>query len=281
MSNNDVLVKWTGSKRIQAPKIVEHFPDEIDTYYEPFLGGASVFYCLANSGKKVKKYVLSDINASLIGIYKLVASDPDSLMADYTTRWTELKKQGQDYYYATRTEFNKDKDPKKFFFLLRTCRNGLVRHNKKGEFNSGFHQKRDGMVPATLQKTVNSWHKAFTENNVEIKVASYDHVVTTEGDLLYIDPPYVTPENSWAYFGMIDLERMYEWLRNSPGKLIFSFNGFKDGIDCRINIPGDIYDREVLVYNGLNKFDQLATKAKVIAKDALYIRDVRKGDNSA
>lgn len=271
-TNNDVLVKWTGSKRIQAPKIVSYFPDEIDTYYEPFLGGASVFYCLTQSNKKVKKYVLSDINASLIGIYKLVASDPSLLMSDYTTRWTELKKQGQEYYYATRTEFNKDKDPKKFFFLLRTCRNGLVRHNKKGEFNSGFHQKRDGMIPATLQKTVDSWHKAIKENDVEFKVSSYEYVVTTENDLLYIDPPYVTPDNSFAYFGMIDLERMYEWLRKSAGKLIFSFNGFKDGIDCRINIPSDIYDREILVNNGLNKFDQLATKAKVIAKDALYLK---------
>jgi DNA adenine methylase len=272
MTSHDVLVKWTGSKRIQAPKIVSYFPDEIDTYYEPFLGGASVFYCLTQSGKKVKKYVLSDINESLIGIYRLVASDPSSLMADYTTRWTELKKQGQEYYYATRTEFNKDKDPKKFFFLLRTCRNGLVRHNKKGEFNSGFHQKRDGMIPATLQKTVDSWHKAIKENDVEFKVSGYEHVVTTENDLLYIDPPYVTPDNSFAYFGMIDLERMYEWLRKLAGKLIFSFNGFKDGIDCRINIPSDLYDREILVNNGLNKFDQLATKAKVIAKDALYLK---------
>jgi DNA adenine methylase len=87
-------MKWTRSKRIQASKIIEHFPDEIDTYYEPFLGKVSVFYCLANSGKKVKKYVLSDINASLIGIYKLVASDPSSLIADYIILWVELKKQG-------------------------------------------------------------------------------------------------------------------------------------------------------------------------------------------
>ena len=38
------LIKWTGSKRPLAPKIISYFPDEIDTYYEPFVGGGSVFF---------------------------------------------------------------------------------------------------------------------------------------------------------------------------------------------------------------------------------------------
>ena len=36
------IIKWTGSKRYQAPCIVDKFPKTINTYFEPFLGGGSV-----------------------------------------------------------------------------------------------------------------------------------------------------------------------------------------------------------------------------------------------
>ncbi|MCH1578663.1 DNA adenine methylase, partial [Staphylococcus epidermidis] len=35
------LIKWTGSKRLQAKEIQKFIPENISTYYEPFLGGAS------------------------------------------------------------------------------------------------------------------------------------------------------------------------------------------------------------------------------------------------
>ena len=40
------LIKWKGSKRRQATTILEHFPAQIDTYYEPFLGSGAVLYRL-------------------------------------------------------------------------------------------------------------------------------------------------------------------------------------------------------------------------------------------
>ena len=36
------IIKWTGSKRYQAPCIVDKFHKTINTYFEPFLGGGSV-----------------------------------------------------------------------------------------------------------------------------------------------------------------------------------------------------------------------------------------------
>ena len=41
------ITKWIGSKRYQAPDIVSHFPKEINTYYEPFVGGGALLFELS------------------------------------------------------------------------------------------------------------------------------------------------------------------------------------------------------------------------------------------
>lgn len=43
MANNILTpVKWTGSKRTQAKRIIANFPNKIDFYIEPFLGSGAV-----------------------------------------------------------------------------------------------------------------------------------------------------------------------------------------------------------------------------------------------
>ena len=60
------VIKWSDSKRSLSNDIIQYFPKEIDTYYEPFCGGCSVLYQLIHSDIKVNRYVCSDINEDLI-----------------------------------------------------------------------------------------------------------------------------------------------------------------------------------------------------------------------
>ena len=55
-------IKWSGSKRSQSEAIISRIKDrDYNTYYEHFVGGASVLFQLLHSEKKFKNYVCSDI----------------------------------------------------------------------------------------------------------------------------------------------------------------------------------------------------------------------------
>ena len=63
------VIKWSGSKRSQAEKIISYFPD-YDTYYEPFIGGGSIMYHI--KGKRV----CSDICNPLIDLWQIIQNNP-------------------------------------------------------------------------------------------------------------------------------------------------------------------------------------------------------------
>lgn len=64
------LIKWAGGKRSVMSKIFPYFPDNFNNYFEPFLGGGSVFLELWNKGKlNNKKIHLNDLMCPLINMY--------------------------------------------------------------------------------------------------------------------------------------------------------------------------------------------------------------------
>ena len=99
------VIKWSGSKRSQAENILTYFPKEIDTYYEPFCGGASVLRRLLSSDIKVNRYVCSDLNSGLIDLWNEIINNPERVSSYYKKLWNELNqdddKQRKKEYFAT------------------------------------------------------------------------------------------------------------------------------------------------------------------------------------
>ena len=263
------LIKWTGSKRLQAARIVAHFPAEIATYHEPFLGGGSVLGRLLDSDIRVGRYECSDSHAPLIALWNLVKDEPDRLIDGYARLRRDATAGGEGHYHEVRRSFNRDRCPVEFFFLLRTCRVGHVRINAKGDFTSAFDRSRAGTDPDSLWPVVQAWHRKLVAADVRFAVRDYREVASGPGDLLYLDPPYRT---STLYYGRMDYGEMFAWLGSQRGDHLLSLNGHVGGSDRTLAVPGDLYDEHVQVEAGDNRFHRLSKRTRPPVTDSLYIR---------
>ena len=263
------VVKWIGSKRIQSGEIVQYFPNFIDTYYEPFCGGCSVLFQLLKSPDHyVNRCVCSDINGDLIDLWNTVKRDPDGLFTEYTRMWTEMntlkdRRDKKKYFEMIRDEFNQTRSPYCFFFLMRTCTNGIPRYNKYGNFNNTFHITRDGIKPKRLKKVLYEWSEVLNEHNVIFKRCDYRMMMEAVGldDFVYLDPPYKMTRSTGKYFGNVDYNDMFDRLAilNDRGiKFALSFD-VKDGLI----IPGYCYENHI----------------DIVSKNAGYRKTLLKMDN--
>jgi DNA adenine methylase len=235
-----------------AKKIISYFPDEIDIYYEPFIGGGSVFFELLRSNKKVKSYELSDINLSLIEIFKIVQNEPQKLIESYRDKWIKLKNDSK-FYYLERDIFNETSDPYSFYFLTRTCYNGTIRFNKSGKFNVSHHFGRDGMSPDKIEKIINYYHNLMKGSDIKFINRSYEKVVLNKGGVVYLDPPY-TNSNA-LYNGNIDFDNFKNWIELFGSSWFLNINGV-NSTDNEENINID-YDEKVLLKSGNSSFSRM------------------------
>lgn len=195
MSAMKPLLKWAGGKRHIADVLVSSFPEDWNkqTYFEPFIGGAALFFELSPT-----KAVISDVNKRLIGFYKHVRDDLDSLIDEIQVLSTnfnicqdEFKK---ELFLQIRAEFNSSdtdsiESASKLFALNKLCFNGLYRENSKGGFNVPFGQKKK--FPNIEFEDFKSASQAL--QSADIKVSDFEATVENakSGDFVYFDPPYI------------------------------------------------------------------------------------------
>lgn len=278
----DVIVKWVGSKRKQAPVIVSKFPNKINTYYEPFLGSGAVFRELLDSNVKVDKYVCSDMCWELISIWNLVKDNPRLLLDEYTKRYDEMmSKEGKDrddYYYGMRYKYNHEcrQCPDKvhdFFYLIRSCFNGLPRWNRKCEFNSPFDVRKKGVDPKKLEKTLTETNAALKNIDVEFICCDFEKISPKTGDLVYMDPPYSTLCDG-IYINGLPPQKFFDYckrLRENNVDYLFSYDGKAGDKDYTYEVPKDIWDNLEMIESFGSGFRKFKSQANTTVIDSLYI----------
>ena len=68
------FLKWPGGKRAIAPKVAAFFGSFPGRYFEPFVGGAAIFFYLRPASA-----VLADVNPELINCYEQVKKSPQKV----------------------------------------------------------------------------------------------------------------------------------------------------------------------------------------------------------
>ena len=248
------IIKWIGSKSFQSKEIIKYFPKFMDTYYEPFCGGCTVLYqFLKSKGHHANRYVCSDINGDLIDLWNTIKRDPQGLFDEYSRMWEEMKnlstrQDKRKYFEMVREEFNQTRSPYCFFFLMRTCTNGIPRYNKFGNFNNTFHITRDGIRPDRLRKILFDWSETLNEYNVLFRRCDYKDILSTMtlDDFAYLDPPYEMTRSTGKYFGKIDYYDLFDRLR------VLTDRGIKFGLSFNnvgedVVVPGDCFEDQIIL----------------------------------
>lgn len=128
-------------------------PSEGRLWVEPFFGTGAAGLNLA-----AEHAVFADSNPHIIRFYRSLQDGeitPASVRVYLEREGALLSERGQDHYLAVRERFNREGSPLDFLFLSRSCFNGLMRFNRKGEFNVPFCKKPGRFSKAYITKIVN------------------------------------------------------------------------------------------------------------------------------
>jgi DNA adenine methylase len=207
-------LKWAGGKRWLVPtllKIWEPFSNR--RLVEPFCGGLGVAL-----GLRPTNALLNDFNPHLINFYKQLQQGLEitlELKNDVTAfgenrdRFNELIRTGN---------FQTPEAAQLFYYLNRTCFNGLCRFNRSGEFN----------VPFGRYKTINYVKEFYSYRSVlkewTFTQGDFEKIPVEPDDFIYADPPYDVDFTSYSAggFSWEAQVRAAEWLSRHNGPVVLS-----------------------------------------------------------
>jgi DNA adenine methylase len=208
------ILKWAGGKRQLLPQLRRFYPASFGRYIEPFVGSGAVFLDLHNTGLLDGKRVqLSDVNADVIGCYRMVRQAVDAVIDHLCELEAGHRARGAAHFYEVRDErFNAQRrafssgaeryTPElaaMLIYLNRTGYNGLFRVNAHGEFNvpAGRHTS----LRICDADNLRCLSRALRRRGVRLGVTSFAEALTDtgRGDFVYLDPPYA-PVSRTAHF---------------------------------------------------------------------------------
>lgn len=193
-------------------------------YHEPFLGGGALFFALWTFSQIVRRPFrarLSDLNEEVVDAFRGVGTIPREVMKAIDG-W-DLDERT---YYRVRSMRPWEIDSlavraARTIYLNKTCFNGLYRtgpdpkNPRLGNFNVPWGKRESVTVydPTELLRASDA-----IENGAQVAAASFTESMKAvgEGDLVYLDPPYVpVTRTSFTEYGSgaftyADHERLFD-----------------------------------------------------------------------
>lgn len=211
------ILKWAGGKRQLLPALRPYYPVAFDRYIEPFVGSGAVFLDLHNARRLEGRVVqLSDINADIIGCYRMVRDRVEEVVAELRAMDEGHRARGRAHFYEVRDdrfnparrEIHGSDEPDAHYtpalaamliYLNRTGYNGLFRVNSRGVFN--VPAGRHGSIRICDADNLRRLSAALSRPGLSLEVRTFQEALsgTGAGDFVYLDPPYA-PVSRTSYF---------------------------------------------------------------------------------
>lgn len=217
---------YVGDKYKLLPTIIHEFPDDIDAFVEPFVGGGSVFLNV-----KANRYLLNDIDTNMIALHKHLCSQaqrsgvwfkeieamitkygfsrsfkedivPDELKKEFVkTYFARFNKVGyshlRDDYNSARDRMSKDSLDRLYLLLIYGF-NRMLRFNAKGDFNLpvGNVDFNDNVIDS-----LNGYFNCVSTREIVWDDKDFDSFLgglrLAKKDFVYLDPPYLITESEY------------------------------------------------------------------------------------
>jgi DNA adenine methylase len=184
---------------------IEWTTREKGRWIEPFMGSGAVAFNVAS-----ERALLADTNKHIIALYKAIQRGEitrETVREFLVHEGKNLSVGGANHYYEVRERFNTNGSSLDFLFLNRSCFNGVMRFNSRGEFNVPFCHKPQRFSPAYITKISNQvdWIARQVQGKTwEFRVAPWHEILSEAkgGDFVYMDPPYIGRHtdyyNAWS-----------------------------------------------------------------------------------
>ena len=194
------FIKWAGGKRYLAEQILQVFPRQYGSYFEPFLGGGAVFLAL-----RPGHAYLSDLNGELIECFSEVRDNLEEVISELAKL-----RNSKDDYYRTRSSRPTTTAARaaRTIYLVQLAFNGIYRvHSKTGTFNVPYGRREQRVVYDASHLRCAS--RALQSATIEAKdfESATEHAV--ERDLVYMDPPYTVAHNHNGFVRYN--QRLFDW----------------------------------------------------------------------
>jgi DNA adenine methylase len=209
-------LKWAGGKRWLVPRLAQLWSGHRERrLVEPFCGGLAI-----TLGLQPDRALLNDINPHALNFYRWLKRgfeiDASLEFANDAT-----------VYYRNRARFNRivaeggaasAEAASLFYFLNRTCYNGLCRFNASGLFNVPFGR----YVRINYERDFGRFRPAF--RTWRFARGDFEQMAVAPDDFIYADPPYDVEFTRYAKedFGWRDHVRLARWLSRHRGPVVLS-----------------------------------------------------------
>ena len=236
---------YQGSKRNIARHILPYIPSDVETLIEPFCGSAAVSIA-ASARHMAGKFLLNDIDTSLIQLWIWILGRPLELTSEYERLWLAQQSDPKAFFQRIRNEFNFTHRPSHLLYLLARIVKGAIRYSGDGNFNQSPDNRRLGMHPSTMRRELLGVSELLSRKTAVASDDFRDVVQRADaGDVLYMDPPYqgISFARDHRYIGGLRFEEFVEslvWMNDRQLSYIVSYDGRTGDKNHGYHLPSNL-----------------------------------------